>query len=91
MYSDGSLYKGKCGAGFCGYLDNKKVFEEKIRLADNCSTTMTELLAMLVAVKFGQRYKTNITIATDSTSALHSLVSRNNETKGICRKNKTTC
>ena len=80
MFSDGSLYKGKCGAGICGYMNNKKIFEEKIRLADGCSTTTTEIFAMLAAVRFGQRYDTNIIIAADSTSALHSLVNRNNET-----------
>ncbi|KAG0719375.1 Gag-Pol polyprotein [Chionoecetes opilio] len=80
LYTDGSLHEdGRTGAGVVYYKGESRGEHRalSIRMSDGCSSTQTELLGIAAALAAVKREARDIIIASDSTTALQSITSRN--------------
>ncbi|KAG0716466.1 hypothetical protein GWK47_000999 [Chionoecetes opilio] len=80
LYTDGSLHEdGRAGAGVVYYKGESRGEHRalSIRISDGCSSAQTELLGIAAALAAVKREAGDVIIASDSTTALQSITSRN--------------
>ncbi|MEL6989863.1 MAG: ribonuclease H family protein, partial [Bacteroidota bacterium] len=82
LYSDGSLQEdGRAGAGVALYTNG--IYQSSkslcIRTSNYCSTTQTELLGIAAALTVAKNEMGNVTIVSDSLSALQSIEFKTND------------
>ncbi|XP_068243765.1 uncharacterized protein [Palaemon carinicauda] len=86
-YTDGSLLEdGRAGSGVTVYQNGAEVHSLSLRSSDGCSVLQSKLLGVTAALSIIKRNKDNAIIATDSLSALQSLIPRKAESNTIVRR-----
>ena len=84
VYSDGSLLRGRAGAGIIGLHKGREVFREKVGLGTSAEVYDTEMMGLMKAATLGIQYAgrhpgriTHIHIYADNNAAIQSIFEAN--------------